>query len=274
MNFGADNLFKKLRCVLLAKPVYYDIIASINPWQEKWIGKIDKKLAMKQHKNMSDALEKEGIKCYFLEPFKGRTDQKDSRDIGLISSKGAVVASLKESARKGEDIKFVKFCKENKIPILNKNIDIRFEGGDFFFVDQNTCLLGIGPRTQLDAKIIKKLLDKSDLKLFYHKSPHHLDAIFNIISKDLVVCHKKSLDEKSLGYLKGKKIVQISDEDIETMSANFLLIKENKILADQGCHKFNKKLEKEGVEVIEVDVSELKKDGGSIRCMTLPILRE
>ncbi|MBU2100334.1 hypothetical protein KKB11_03815 [Candidatus Micrarchaeota archaeon] len=46
------------------------------------------------------------------------------------------------------------------------------------------------------------------------------------------------------------------------------------VIADSGCREFNKKLEKEGVEVIETDISELKKNGGSIRCMTLPLLRK
>jgi len=273
MNFGADNLFKKLKAVLLARPVYYDIITPINPWQEKWVGKINKKQAMKQHEDLSDALEKEGVECHFLKPIEGKTNQINTRDVGVISAEGAIVASLKKSVRVGEEMAFVDFCNEHKIPILNKNMEVKFEGGDFFFIDQTNCLLGIGPRTQVSAKIIQKLLKKTKIQLIHHDSPHHLDAIFNIISKDLVVCHEKYLNEKSFEYLKGKRIRTFSDEDIETMPSNFLLIEENKILADSEPHSFNRKLEKEGVEVIEVDVSELKKSGGSIRCMTLDVLR-
>ena len=71
----------------------------------------------------------------------------------------------------------------------------------------------------------------------------------------------------SLVYMPGKGIV-LNEPSVVAVS-----LPENKILADSNCHEFNKKLEMKGVEVIETDVSELKKNGGSIRCMTLPILR-
>lgn len=272
MKFGADNLFKKLRAVLVAKPLYFDIATLETPWQKKWFGQLDRTLAIKQHENMCITLENEGVKCHFLNPVKGDSDQKDSRDVGIISSKGAVVATQKHmDVKKGEDIAFIEFCDQNNISVLNRGLKIRFEGGDFFFIDETIAILGIGVRTEESAKIIQKLLNRP-IQFIRHKSPHHLDGIFNVISKNLVVCNRRYLDEKIFLYLKGKQIIPALD--VESMPTNFLLLEENKILADLGCHEFNKKLEKEGVEVIEVDVSELKKNGGGIRCMTLPIFRE
>ena len=84
MKFGADNLFKKLRSVLVSKPINYDIAIPINTWQEKYVGKIDKALAIKQHDDMVEALEKEGVRCHYLEPIIGATEQKDTRDIGVV----------------------------------------------------------------------------------------------------------------------------------------------------------------------------------------------
>lgn len=273
MKFGADNSFKKLRAVLVAKPLYFDIATLETPWQKKWFGRVDRDLAIKEHENMCIALENEGVKCHFLNPVKGDTDQKDTRDVGIISSKGAIVATQKHmDVKKGEDIAFIAFCDQNNIPVLNRDLKIRFEGGDFFFIDETIAILGIGVRTiEESAKIIQKLLHRPIL-FIQHKSPHHLDVIFNVISKNLVVCNKSYLDEEIFQYLKDKQIIPVFD--VESMPTNFLLLEENKIMADSGCHEFNKKLEEEGVEVIEVDVSELKKNGGGIRCMTLPILRE
>ena len=275
MIFGADNLFKQLRDVLLAKPLYFAIDTIETPWQKKWVGKLDRNLAIKQHENMCSALEAEGIKCHFLSPVKGVPIQKDSRDVGIISSKGAIVARQKHiDVKKGEAEAFIKFCNKNKIPVLNKNLKIRFEGGDFFFVDDSTAIIGVGTRTELEgARMIQKLLKKLNFQIVPHET-FHLDMVFNIISKDLVVLDERYINKKDFPYLKDKRIISVSKEDPMTILTNFLLLKENKILADSGCHEFNKKLEKEGVEVIEVDVSELKKNGGSIRCMTLPILRK
>lgn len=275
MMFGADNSFKQLRDVLLSKPLYFDIATLETSWQKKWARKLDRNLAMKQHENMCSALETEGVKCHFLPIVKGDPDQKDSRDVGIISSKGAIVATQKHiDVKKGEAEAFIEFCNKNKIPILNEDMKIRFEGGDFFFVDESTAIIGVGARTDLEsAKLVQKLLNKSNFQIVPHKVSHHLDGAFNIISKDLVVLDERYVNKKDFQYLKDKRIISVSKEDPMSMPTNFLLLKENKILADSGFHEFNKKLEKEGVEVIEVDVSELKKNGGSIGCMTLPILR-
>src|SRR3989338_4399016 len=269
MKFGADNLFKKLRSVLVCRPENYSIETPINMWQERHVGSIDHKLAMQQHEDMVSALEKEGVMCYFLEPIKGATEQKDSRDLGVISKNGAIAGHFKKDIRLGEVASFIKFCVENDIKILKYGIP--FEGGDFFFVDASECIVGIGPRTDMRPNEIETLLNRK-INIIHHSSSHHLDAFFNIVSPTLVVAYTKHLAEKE--FLHGKKIIELDDNDIWNMSSNFLLLEENKILADLGSHAFNKKLEKEGIEVIEVDVSELKKNGGSIRCMTMEISRE
>ncbi len=131
MKFGADNLFKKLRSVLVARPVNYGIDIPINIWQEKYVGQIDKTLAVKQHDGMVEALEKEGVRCHFLDPISGATEQKDTRDIAVISSKGGIAGHFKKDIRMGEVASFIKFCVENGIPLLKYGIP--FEGGTFSF---------------------------------------------------------------------------------------------------------------------------------------------
>lgn len=269
MKYGADNLFKKLRAVLVARPTNYGIDTPINIWQEKYVGQIDKELAIKQFDDMVEALEKEGVRCHFLDPISGATEQKDTRDIGIISSKGAIAGHFKKDIRMGEVASFIKFCVENGIPLLKYGIP--FEGGDFFFLDEKRCLVGIGQRSEIRANEIEALL-KRDVELVHHVTSHHLDAVFNIVSPTLVVANTKYFAEQD--YLKDKDVIELDDQDVWDMSANFLLLEENKVMADKGCHKFNEKLRAKGVEVIEVDVSELKKNGGSIRCMTLELLRD
>lgn len=86
------------------------------------------------------------------------------------------------------------------------------------------------------------------------------------------MAHRGYLAEQE--YLNGKDVIELDDADIWNMSSNFLLLEKNRVLADSGCRDFNDKLRAKGIEVLEVDISELKKNGGSIRCMTLPILRD
>src|SRR3990167_9337390 len=184
MKFGADNLFKKLRAVLVARPINYGIDTPINIWQEKYVGQIDKTLALKQFDDMIDVLEKEGVRCHFLDPISGATEQKDTRDIAIISSKGAIAGHFKKDIRLGEVASFIKFCVENDIKILKYGIP--FEGGDFFFIDESQCVVGIGPRTDMRPQEIETLLNRK-INIIHHSSSHHLDAFFNIVSPTLVV---------------------------------------------------------------------------------------
>ncbi len=276
MEFGADNLFQPLRDVIVAKPLYFDIATLETPWQKAWFGKINRQLAIRQHEAMCAALEAEGVRCHFLSPVKDDPDQKDTRDVGIISSKGAIVASQKHmEVKRGEANAFIEFCKRHDIPVLNRYRSIQFEGGDFFFLDEDTAIMGVGARTgQEGALAVRELLNKEDFQILPHQVAHHLDGAFNIISKEMAVLDERYINVGDFPYLKDQRIISVSKEDPMTMPANFLLLRENKILADAGCHAFNQKLANEGVEVIEVDVSELKKNGGGIRCMTLPVLRK
>lgn len=269
MKFGADNLFKRLRSVLLAKPINYAVDKPINMWQEKNIDHIDFELAARQHGDMARALEGLGVEVHFLDPVKGATEQKDTRDLGIFSQEGAIAGHFKNQIRMGEVAAFIKFCSENDISLLKYGVP--FEGGDFFFYDNEQCIIGVGRRTEVRTNEIEGML-KRKVVLIHHIADHHLDAIFNIVSRDLMVVHPGYVAEEE--FFKGKNILKLEDEDIWNMSANFLLIEENVVLADVGCKDFNDRLRSMGVEVHEIDVSELKKNGGSIRCMTVEILRD
>jgi len=61
MRFGADHLFKKLRSVLVSKPINYGIDVPINVWQERHVGNVDKALAIRQHDHMVEVLKREGV---------------------------------------------------------------------------------------------------------------------------------------------------------------------------------------------------------------------
>jgi N-dimethylarginine dimethylaminohydrolase len=57
------------------------------------------------------------------------------------------------------------------------------------------------------------------------------------------------------------------------MGTNVLSIGDRKIISLPVNKNVNKQLRDRGYEVIEVDITEIIKSGGSFRCCTLPILR-
>ena len=153
---------------------------------------------------------------------------------------------------------------------LNQNREgsVRNIGGkvyvDFIYLDERVRECAGHPWNERNAKEVRAQMDKIIVAI--RSGTFRFAEVFPDSKR------KDYFAEKE--FLKGKEVIELNEKDVWSMSSNFLLLEENSILADIGCHQFNKKLEKRGIDVIEVDVSELKKNGGGIRCMTLELFRE
>lgn len=75
-----------------------------------------------------------------------------------------------------------------------------------------------------------------------------------------------------LKYLseKGYQLIE-ADRDEPMLTNNCIAIEPGKVLFSERGVKTLKNLEKSGVEVITVDISEINKLGGGIHCSTLPL---
>ncbi len=270
MIYGAEEVFKPLRAVILAKPDYFNVTTAVLTQQQAWLGNVDQEKAQYQHQQLTNRLEELGIAVYCLPSLEGKVDQVFVRDGGVISSQGALLSNFTAEWRKGEEKALESFCQQYMIPVLNEDRSVSLEGGDFFFLGGGEAIIGKGPRTNGETDGLKDLLGLKKLYTIEHQSPHHLDAVFNIVREDLVVVNRKYVDLKS-PYFLGKKIIDLDDEDFENLAANYLVLDRGIILGDKGAQKLHQRLRQWGIDVIEVDVSELKKGGGSVRCMTLPL---
>ena len=78
-----------------------------------------------------------------------------------------------------------------------------------------------------------------------------------------------------MNYLRSRyEVIEVSEEEQFTLGTNVLSIGYNKIISLPVNKKVNEELRKRGFEIIEVDITEIIKSGGSFRCCTLPIHRE
>ncbi len=272
MIYGAEEVFTPLRAVILAKPDYFNVTTAVLPQQQAWIHNVDLEKAQYQHRQLADQFKQLRITTHYLPTLEGKVDQVFVRDAGAISSRGALLSDFSAEWRKGEERALAALCEQYAIPILNNGKTFSFEGGDFFFLGGGKAILGKGPRTHCENDDLVRVLGLNLIYTVEHQSPHHLDAVFNIVREDLVVVNRKYVDYKA-PYFLGKKMIDLDDDDFENLAANYIVLDRGMILADKGSNRLHQQLRKWGMDVIETDVSELKKGGGSIRCMTLPLRR-
>lgn len=69
-------------------------------------------------------------------------------------------------------------------------------------------------------------------------------------------------------------LVKVTEEEQFQLGTNVLSIGNKRVLSLPVNGKVNKQLRNRGFQVIEVDITEIIKSGGSFRCCTLPITRE
>ena len=100
----------------------------------------------------------------------------------------------------------------------------------------------------------------------------HLDACFFTLPDGHLLYYHLAFDEPSRRLIaervpEGKRIM-VTDEDAFHFACNTVNI-DNLVVLNRATPELARRLERAGLEVLQVDVSEFMKSGGSTRCLTL-----
>lgn len=284
MNFSQTLMEKsfclseygKLKSVILCEPKHMTIRDVINDTQKHFIDEgihIDR--AMLQHKQFVKALEANGIDVILLPPAKKYPEQVFTRDIGFTLGQIVFVADMAQNIRRGEEDIFKDWLKGEEVSYYNIVGD-RIEGGDVI-IDQDTIYVGISDRTNEAAiEHLKILLPAFNvLPIPFENKYLHLDCVFNPISATEALIFPGVIEKGKYDYLASRyDLIPVSPKEQFTLGTNVLSIGDKKVFSLPVNKGVNAELRKRGYEVIEVDITEIIKSGGSFRCCTLPLLRE
>jgi N-dimethylarginine dimethylaminohydrolase len=282
MNIGQAN---KLSCiseyhclkkVLLCEPQHMAISEIINETQRHYQKEnINKELAVKQHRDFVQSLHAHGVEAILLPHLEEYPEQVFTRDIGFTIGQQLFVSQMEMGIRQGEDNILMKWLKNHDQPFHNLQQD-SIEGGDVM-IDFDTVFIGISGRTSKNAvQRIKELLpDYKVVPIAIERSYLHLDCVFNIISPSEALVFSPALHQDDLDQLSARyELIEVTKSEQFTMGTNVLSIGRERIFSLPVNKEVNRQLYGRGYEVIETDISEIIKSGGSFRCCTLPLVRE
>ena len=245
---------------------------------------------------VANIFEKYGVKVFRPEVIKD-CNQIFSRDIAFVIENKIIRANILPDRE--EEIEAIRYVwnqveKENRI-ILPEECHV--EGGDvmpwndYIFIgtysgDDYPEL--ITARTNMDAVIaIQELFPDKIVKSFELRKSNtnakenalHLDCCFQPIGKDKAIIHKNGfLIEKEYNWLVdvfGKEnIFEITKDEMYEMNSNIFSISEDVIISEKNFSRLNTWLRKQGFTVEEVPYAEISKQGGLLRCTTMPLIRD
>lgn len=267
--------YDPLKRVILCQPQYMTIRAVINETQKHFQKEgihIEKALA--QHENFVQTLRSNGIEVILLPYHKKYPEQVFTRDIGFTLGETVFVADMASNVRQGEENVLKQWLEDEGFSYYNINGD-HIEGGDVI-IDGKTIYVGLSNRTNQQAvDHLQRLLSSFEVKAIPFKEKYlHLDCVFNVVSPEIALIYPEALTKEDIKIFGSRyELIEVSKEEQFTLGTNVLSIGNKRILSLPVNKEVNKQLRNRGFEVIEVDITEIIKSGGSFRCCTLPILR-
>lgn len=265
-----------LKKVIVCEPQYMEIREVINDTQKQFKNEnIDRVLAMQQHKQFIEQLEDLDVKVYKLPTLATFPEQVFTRDIGFTIGKIVFVAEMANHLRQGEDEVLKSWLTEEQLPFYDLT-KTHIEGGDVL-IDRKSIYIGVSSRTDEKSIVqLQNLLPHFEISaLPFNEKFLHLDCVFNILSETEALIFPDAFAKEEIDLLRSRyDLIEINDCEQFTLGANVLSIGRKKIISLTGNKNVNRQLRTRGYEVIEVDLSEIIKSGGSFRCCTMPLVRE
>lgn len=267
--------YDTLKQVILCEPQHMTIRDVINDTQKHFKDEgIHIKKAMEQHKNFVKTLRQHDVEVILLPVKDHFPEQVFTRDIGFTLGQTIFVADMANRVRKGEEDVLKEWLENEKISYYNLVGDM-IEGGDVI-IDRKTIYIGLSNRTNQNAiDHMQNLLPEFEVvNIPFIEKFLHLDCVFNIISENEGLIFPEALEDKEIQFLSSRyDLIEVSKEEQFTLGTNVLSIGNKKVISLPVNENVNNQLRKRGYEVIEVDITEIIKSGGSFRCCTLPLLR-
>ncbi|GAE95394.1 NG,NG-dimethylarginine dimethylaminohydrolase [Gracilibacillus boraciitolerans JCM 21714] len=271
-----QNEYGRLEKVIVCPPKYMEIKKIINETQKFYEdSNIDVSIAVKQHQELVDVLEKHGVEIIELYTDPKLNEQVFTRDIGFVIDDILYTAEMGRNIRKPEIDVLQQILDEHAItyhPLTTQSI----EGGDVM-VTEDIVWIGNSSRTTSHAiqELQTHIGNREIVELPIRQDILHLDCALNMVSKEVGLIYSPAFHEEDVKKLHDKyDLIEVNEDEQFTLGTNVFSIGDQKVISLPDNKQVNQALIKKGFDVIEVDFSEIIKSGGSFRCCTLPIERK
>ncbi|MDX1326929.1 MAG: arginine deiminase family protein [Arenibacter sp.] len=263
------------------------ILAGTYPKEEDMIGEIAAFTAVLEKHNVQVFSPKVIANC----------NQIFARDIAFVIEDKLIKANiLPDREREFDAIKYV-LKKIHEDQIIYPPKEVHIEGGDVMPWNDH---IFIGTYTGPDyADYITARTNKAAVEFLKEKFPNktvkafelrksntnpkenalHLDCCFQPIGRDMAILHKNGflVEEEYqwlVDYFGKDKVFEITKEEMYNMMSNVFSISPTVVVSERNFTRLNNWLRDRGITVEEIPYAEVSKQGGLLRCSTLPLVRE
>jgi N-dimethylarginine dimethylaminohydrolase len=261
----------RTRHFLMCPPTFFDVVYAINPWMHPDVP-ADAGRALAQWAALREAYEAAGHVVDVVEPAPGLPDMVFAANAALVIDGVALLARFRHPQRRGEENAYTTWFRGHGFAV--RKAAYMHEGeGDFACVG-DVVLAAHGFRTDRRAhREVAEVFGRTVVSLrLVDPRFYHLDTALCVLSGEQIAYFPGAFDDDSRAELARRypDALLVGERDACAFACN-ATSDGRRVFVPAGSDEFGNALEVRGFEVVPIDLSELRKSGGSVKCCTLEL---
>jgi N-dimethylarginine dimethylaminohydrolase len=257
----------------MCPPRHFDVVYQINPWMHPGQGRpVDRTAALSQWSTLREAYESAGHTVEIVRPRAGLPDMVYAANSAFVLDGTALLARFRYPERQGEEAAYANWFTSRGFTVHQP--EHVHEGEGDMVLAGDVILVGSGFRT--DPAVQREVADLFDRQVIglelVDPRWYHLDTALFRLSDDLVAYYPGafSLDSQQLLQRRHPDAVIAGEDDALAFGLN-ALSDGRRVFVPARAEGLATQIEDAGFETVPIDLPELFRGGGSVKCCTLEL---
>ena len=255
----------------MTAPTFFAVEYAINPWMDTSIP-VDTHVALNQWETLRQTYKELGHTVELIEPLAGLPDMVYAANGGLLVNGKAVAARFAYPQRAGESAAYAEWMVRHGFePAETRHAN---EGQGDLLVVGSIMLAGYGFRTErLAHNEIAAIVGMPVVSLeLIDPRFYHLDTALAVLDNTTIAYYPPAFSAAARAILLDlfPDAIEVAGSDADVLGLNAVSDGLNVVLP-AAATGFAGQLREAGFKPIGVDLSELLKGGGSVKCCTLEV---
>lgn len=260
------------RRYLMCPPEHFAVDYAINPWMDP-TQPVDVGRAIQQWERLRQTYLSLGHAVDVIAPEPGLPDMVFAANGGLVVNNRAIGARFAHPERAAEGPAYLRWLRGAGLDDVHEPVHTNEGEGDLLAIGSK-ILAGTGFRTSLEAHMeVQEHLGVPVISLqLVDPRFYHLDTALAVLDDDVIAYLPEAFSTGSRQVLAAlfPDAIVASRADAEVLGLNAVSDGRNVVLPDTATD-LAAQLRERGFEPVGVDLSELLKAGGSVKCCTLEV---
>jgi N-dimethylarginine dimethylaminohydrolase len=261
----------RARRYVMTSPDFFAVDYAINPWMDPGVP-VDRRIAAAQWNSLYETYLRLGHTVDLIRPEPGLPDMVYAANGGFIAGDTAVVARFTFAERAAESTAYAAWMSEHNYRVIETRHANEGQG-DLLLVGE-TVLAGYGFRTDVraHAEIAEALrMPVVSLQLVDPRF-YHLDTALAVLDDSTIAYYPPAFSAAAQGQLRALFPDAIIAGSVDAYVLGLNVVSDGfHVVHPCAATRFAAQMRDRGFDPVGVDLSELLKGGGSVKCCTLEV---